>query len=89
MFKKILILFLVLIIANCFSLGKVGYLVPAENDTAELNGEELAKSCNIFLFNAVGKANNSLVKTDLNNVGLRLTFGSNCLTITEISKEKK
>ncbi|MGE8722822.1 hypothetical protein ACO2KH_14560 [Leptospira terpstrae] len=43
--KKIFLLGIIVFLSNCVTAGKVGYVVPAENDSAELSDTVLGEKC--------------------------------------------
>ncbi|MCG6141682.1 hypothetical protein [Leptospira mtsangambouensis] len=43
--KKIFLFGIIVFLSNCVTAGKVGYLVPAENDSAELSETVLGEKC--------------------------------------------
>ncbi|EMJ95739.1 hypothetical protein [Leptospira alstonii] len=79
--NKILCSITILILTvGCFTIGKVGYMVPASDDKRELSDEVLGEDCPVIATNVLNDMNRNLVnkgKSDLSNVGLKLTF-SNC-----------
>ncbi len=79
--QKIFFSFLILIGSlGCFTIGKVGYIVPAQNDSAKLSEEIVGESCAFVVTNILNDLNADLVKkgkADLSNIGLGIT-SSNC-----------
>ncbi|PJZ44604.1 hypothetical protein [Leptospira brenneri] len=47
--KKIFLLGIIVFLSNCVTAGKVGYLVPAENDSAELSETVLGEKCGTII----------------------------------------
>ncbi|EKJ87978.1 hypothetical protein [Leptospira meyeri] len=47
--KKIFLLGIIVFLSNCVTAGKVGYLVPAENDSAELSDTVLGEKCGTII----------------------------------------
>ncbi|TGM78152.1 hypothetical protein EHR01_06705 [Leptospira mtsangambouensis] len=47
--KKIFLFGIIVFLSNCVTAGKVGYLVPAENDSAELSETVLGEKCGTII----------------------------------------
>ncbi|MCW7475209.1 hypothetical protein CH354_11310 [Leptospira levettii] len=47
--KKIFLFGILVLLSNCVTAGKVGYLVPAENDSAELSDTVLGEKCGTII----------------------------------------
>ncbi|EMF81909.1 putative lipoprotein [Leptospira weilii serovar Topaz str. LT2116] len=65
---------------GCFTIGKVGYMVPAPTDTNELSEDKVGEKCAFIVTNIINELNQELEyskKSDLSNVGLQFT-NSNC-----------
>lgn len=87
--KKIFLLGIIVFLSNCVTAGKVGYVVPAENDSAELSETVLGEKCGTIivgiyddvLADAKAKGN---VKNQ--NVGLlwNTEFASACAQIRKL-----
>ncbi|KON75667.1 hypothetical protein [Leptospira kirschneri] len=79
--NKILCFATILILTvGCFTIGKVGYIVPAPNDKRGLLGEILGENCAFIVTNILNDMNHDLVskgKSDLTNVGVEFK-NSNC-----------
>ncbi|EMY71160.1 hypothetical protein [Leptospira vanthielii] len=87
--KKIFLLGIIVFLSNCVTAGKVGYIVPAENDSAALSETVLGEKCatvivgiyDDVLSDAKAKGN---VKNQ--NVGLQWNaeFASACAQIRKL-----
>ncbi|TGL29710.1 hypothetical protein EHQ52_17175 [Leptospira koniambonensis] len=79
--KRILILSTALVLmTGCFTIGRVGYVVPAQNDSAELSEEIIGEDCPFVVTNVLNDLNKNIEskgKGDLSKVGLKFTAG-NC-----------
>ncbi|TGK26910.1 hypothetical protein [Leptospira stimsonii] len=79
--KKFFFSLSILILATgCFTIGKVGYIVPATHDDSELSDDIIGEECAIVVTNILNDLNKDLEKkgkTGLSNVGLKFT-NSNC-----------
>lgn len=60
MIKKFVICLVTFYFINCVSLGKVGYLVPAENDTKEVSDEVVGQKCGTIVINIFDDVNKNL-----------------------------
>ncbi|WP_010513358.1 hypothetical protein [Leptospira licerasiae] len=68
------------LLTGCFTIGRVGYIVPAQSDTAQLSDEVIGENCSMVVTNILNDMNKDLEnksKTDLSKVGLKFTSG-NC-----------
>ncbi|TGM87967.1 hypothetical protein [Leptospira licerasiae] len=80
MTKTIITILALVLMTGCFTIGRVGYLVPAQSDTAQLSDEVIGENCNMVVTNILNDMNKDLEnkgKADLSKVGLKLTAG-NC-----------
>ncbi|XDD49752.1 hypothetical protein AB3N59_15400 [Leptospira sp. WS92.C1] len=79
--KKIFFSLSILILASgCFTIGKVGYIVPSAIDDRQLSEEVIGQECATIVTNILNDLNKDLInkgKSDLSNVGLQMT-GGNC-----------
>lgn len=87
--KKIFLLGIIVFLSNCVTAGKVGYVVPAEKDSAELSETVLGEKCGTVIIgvyddvlsDAKAKGN---VKNQ--NVGLQFDtgFASSCAQLRKL-----
>ncbi len=78
MIKKFVISLVTLYFINCVSLGKVGYLVPAENDTKEVSDEVAGQKCGTLVINIFDDVNR-----DLESQGQAATSQKNVAVVFE------
>lgn len=80
--KKILISLLVIFtITNCFTIGKVGYIVPAPDDSQKRTGEVVAERCETIITSILDDGNKVVQKrglSELSNIGIEFT-ASGCI----------
>ncbi|TGL67810.1 hypothetical protein [Leptospira jelokensis] len=87
--KKIFLLGIIVFLSNCVTAGKVGYVVPAENDSAELSDTVLAEKCGtiiIGIYDDVVSDARAKGNVKNQNVGLQWNsdFASACAQIRKL-----
>ncbi|MCW7487764.1 hypothetical protein [Leptospira meyeri] len=87
--KKIFLLGMIVFLSNCVTAGKVGYLVPAENDSAELSDTVLGEKCGtiiIGIYDGVFADAKAKGNVKNQNVGLKwdTNFGSSCAQLRKL-----
>ncbi|MGJ4754376.1 hypothetical protein [Leptospira kmetyi] len=74
---------ILILTSGCFTIGKVGYLVPAPHDNSEVTEGIFGQECPFIVTNIINDMNKDLLKrknSDLSNVGLQFT-GANCAQV--------
>jgi len=81
---RLIILATSFILVNCFTIGKIGYAVPAAIENAELDQTLIAEHCATFITSMLEEGNAKLRaagKEKYENIGLEFSteFGKSCL----------
>lgn len=86
-FKLIFLLFVVTTF-NCFTFGKVGYLVPANDDSQKMSDEIVAENCDFVVTSVLDDTNSKVRRkglSEVSDVGIQFT-GTNCVQIKKLQK---
>jgi len=86
---RILFGFLMIItLCNCFTFGKVGYLVPANDDSQKMSDEIVAENCDFVVTSVLDDTNSKVRRkglSEVSDVGIQFT-GTNCVQIKKLQK---